>query len=158
LANIPGLDSLIRSTLFHLYERCKSIYMDGTRGFKAGSLLIYQLIKYINLVRNLTHLPFLFTATALFNWYRNKQLQGNAELYAKLTPKYPLGCNVPTISSFYYPTFLNPKVELVTSPITEIMNGKTICTKDGREYSPDVSIFNGFWMKKAYSCYLYLGT
>jgi cation diffusion facilitator CzcD-associated flavoprotein CzcO len=81
-------------------------------------------------------------ATAFFNWFRKRQLNGNAELYEKLTPKYPTGCNFVATSSIYYPTFLKPNVELVTSPITRIENGKRFCTKDGNEYLPDVSLSN----------------
>jgi hypothetical protein len=124
--------------------------VNGSRGFKAGSLSLFLIFDQQTAFLGKefytsNNVCFLFTATAFFNWYRKKQLQGNAELYAKLTPKYPLGCNVLTTSSLYYPTFLNPKVKLVNSPITEIMDGKTICTEDGREHSPDVSILNSFW-------------
>jgi hypothetical protein len=36
LANIPGLQTLIRKSLFRFSERTKSIYMDGSRSVKAG--------------------------------------------------------------------------------------------------------------------------
>jgi hypothetical protein len=52
---------------------------------------------------------------------------------------------------------LKPNVQLVTSPISGILNGKTICTEDGNEYLPDVSILNRFTARKmnSLSGYLY---
>jgi cation diffusion facilitator CzcD-associated flavoprotein CzcO len=61
------------------------------------------------------------------------------DLRAKLTPGYRLGCKRTLISNDYYPSLMQPNVELVTDPITAI-TPRGIVTADGRERELDTII------------------
>ena len=64
----------------------------------------------------------------------------DAELRAKLTPHYELGCKRVLISNDFYPTLARPNVELVTEPIKEV-RAHSIVTGDGIERPIDVLIY-----------------
>lgn len=60
-------------------------------------------------------------------------------LRAKLTPDYLLGCKRVLLSSDYYPTLTQPNVEVVTTPIREIVDDGVV-TEDGHCYRVDAII------------------
>jgi cation diffusion facilitator CzcD-associated flavoprotein CzcO len=60
-------------------------------------------------------------------------------LRAKLMPDYTLGCKRVLLSSDYYPTLAQPHVDLVTTPIREIV-ADGLVTEDGRRYPVDAII------------------
>src|SRR5690606_4360097 len=57
----------------------------------------------------------------------------------KLTPKYSFGCKRPSFSNEYFPTFNQPHVELVTTPIARI-TPRGVVTRDGAERAIDTLI------------------
>ena len=61
------------------------------------------------------------------------------ELRAKLTPDYDFGCKRPTFSNTYYPTFLEPHVDLETTSIDHVEGGG-IVTADGDRVDLDVLV------------------
>lgn len=60
-------------------------------------------------------------------------------LRAKLTPDYLLGCKRVLLSSDYYPALTQPNVDVVTTPIREIVEDGLV-TEDGRHWPADVII------------------
>ncbi len=63
----------------------------------------------------------------------------SAELKAKLTPDYTIGCKRILPSNNYYPTFLRPNVHLHTNGIDRI-DGNCIISKDGTRTDVDTLI------------------
>ncbi|WP_405144978.1 NAD(P)/FAD-dependent oxidoreductase [Sphaerisporangium sp. NBC_01403] len=73
----------------------------------------------------------------------------DAELRARLTPDYTIGCKRILLSDDYYPTFGRDDVELVTDRITEIRE-HSIVDATGREHPVDVIIYGtGFKVTEA---------
>lgn len=65
-------------------------------------------------------------------------------LRARLTPRHPFGCKRPLLSNHYYPAFNDPRLELVTDPITRIAGG-AIETADGTRRPVDtIVVATGF--------------
>ncbi len=64
----------------------------------------------------------------------------DADLRARLTPAYELGCKRVLISSDYYPALCQPNVELVTDRITRVTR-RGIETADGVERPVDSIVF-----------------
>jgi cation diffusion facilitator CzcD-associated flavoprotein CzcO len=62
------------------------------------------------------------------------------ELRAKLTPNYAMGCKRVLLSDDYYPALTRPNVELVTSPITEVLP-QGVRTADGRVHEVDGLVY-----------------
>ena len=60
-------------------------------------------------------------------------------LRAKLTPNYLLGCKRVLLSSDYYPALAQPNVDVVTTPIREIVDDGVV-TQDGHRYRVDAII------------------
>ena len=69
----------------------------------------------------------------------NKQVR-DAELRAKLTPHYEVGCKRVLVSSDFYPAVQRENVELVTERIREVC-AHSVVTEDGVERPQDVLIF-----------------
>jgi cation diffusion facilitator CzcD-associated flavoprotein CzcO len=65
---------------------------------------------------------------------------GDADLRARLTPSYLMGCKRILISSDYYPALTQPNVSLVTDGIIEIRE-KSVVTGDGTVHDADTLIF-----------------
>ncbi|MFP3902554.1 MAG: flavin-containing monooxygenase, partial [Acidimicrobiia bacterium] len=61
------------------------------------------------------------------------------ELRERLTPDYTIGCKRILISNDWYPTLVQPNVDLVTSPITEV-RPHAVVTADGTERPVDTII------------------
>jgi cation diffusion facilitator CzcD-associated flavoprotein CzcO len=64
----------------------------------------------------------------------------DADLRAKLTPDYTIGCKRILISDDYYPALTQPNVEVVTAPIREV-RASSIVDGDGVEREVDTIIF-----------------
>jgi cation diffusion facilitator CzcD-associated flavoprotein CzcO len=64
----------------------------------------------------------------------------DAELRAKLTPRYTMGCKRVLISNDYLPALARPNVEVVTAGIAEVREG-SIVGRDGLERPVDAIIF-----------------
>jgi cation diffusion facilitator CzcD-associated flavoprotein CzcO len=62
------------------------------------------------------------------------------ELRRKVTPDYTVGCKRVLISNDYYPTLMQPNVELVTDGIREV-RATSVVTADGTEREVDTIIF-----------------
>ena len=60
-------------------------------------------------------------------------------LRAKLTPNYLLGCKRVLLSSDYYPALTQPNVDVVTTPIREIVEDGLV-TDDGRHWPVDAIV------------------
>jgi cation diffusion facilitator CzcD-associated flavoprotein CzcO len=78
---------------------------------------------------------------------------GDAELRAKLTPSYTLGCKRILLSNDYYKAMTRPNVELVTAPIERI-TPKGIQTRDGVEHPADAIICGTGFMVGDYLTHL----
>jgi cation diffusion facilitator CzcD-associated flavoprotein CzcO len=63
----------------------------------------------------------------------------DAELRAKLTPDYALGCKRVLLSDEYYPALCRPGTEVVTEPIREVV-AHGVVTADGAEHPADTII------------------
>ncbi|HEX4206898.1 MAG TPA: NAD(P)/FAD-dependent oxidoreductase [Ktedonobacteraceae bacterium] len=63
----------------------------------------------------------------------------DAELCAKLTPHYTMGCKRILLSDDFYPALTQPNVEVVTNHIREI-RAHSIVTEDGTEHEVDAII------------------
>jgi cation diffusion facilitator CzcD-associated flavoprotein CzcO len=64
----------------------------------------------------------------------------DAELRARLTPSYRIGCKRVLVSDDYLPAVAQPNVELVTNGIAEV-DARGIVTRDGRSRPVDAIIF-----------------
>ncbi|GAC1442194.1 MAG: NAD(P)/FAD-dependent oxidoreductase [Mycobacteriales bacterium] len=64
----------------------------------------------------------------------------DAELRAKLTPDYRLGCKRVLLSNTYFPALTQPNVDVVTDAITEIRPNDVV-TADGAQHPVDTIIF-----------------
>jgi cation diffusion facilitator CzcD-associated flavoprotein CzcO len=62
------------------------------------------------------------------------------ELRAKLLPSYSMGCKRVLLSDDYFPALVQPNVDVVTSPISEV-RPHSIVTGDGVEHEVDTIIF-----------------
>jgi cation diffusion facilitator CzcD-associated flavoprotein CzcO len=71
---------------------------------------------------------------------RAVQLRGDRRLIAATSPDYPLGCKRILLTSDWYPMLRRPNVELVTSPIREVVSD-AIVTEDGMRRPIDTIIF-----------------
>jgi cation diffusion facilitator CzcD-associated flavoprotein CzcO len=63
----------------------------------------------------------------------------DAELRAKLKPRFRLGCKRLLLSNHWYPALMRPNVELVTDDISHV-HGRTIVLADGSEREVDTII------------------
>jgi cation diffusion facilitator CzcD-associated flavoprotein CzcO len=62
------------------------------------------------------------------------------ELRAKLTPTFPIGCKRLLFSNDWFRTLADPKVELVTEPVTEITETGVV-TADGQHRQVDAIVY-----------------
>ncbi|MFI6870337.1 flavin-containing monooxygenase [Nocardia sp. NPDC050406] len=62
------------------------------------------------------------------------------ELRAKLTPDYPIGCKRGLFSNDYFPALCEPNVDVVTTPISEIVP-QGVRTADGTVHAVDVIVY-----------------
>ena len=70
---------------------------------------------------------------------RAMEVVEDPEVRAKLTPDTPYACHRPLMSNYYYPTFNQPNVELVTDAITRITPAGVV-TADGTEREVDTIV------------------
>jgi cation diffusion facilitator CzcD-associated flavoprotein CzcO len=85
-------------------------------------------------------LPYLVKGgEAVSRWWLRRQVGGDDELVAKLTPAYGLGCKRPSLSNTYWRTFTRDNVDLVTVGIDRVTR-TGIRTRDGREQEFDVLV------------------
>ena len=70
----------------------------------------------------------------------NRQIPGDADLRAKLTPGFPIGCKRILISDDWYPALARDNVEVVTEPVTAVTTSG-VRTADGRERDVSVLIY-----------------
>jgi cation diffusion facilitator CzcD-associated flavoprotein CzcO len=113
LRRFPALQRAIRSAIYYNNE-----------------LLILGLVRRPRLLAGLERLAL---------GYLKRQVP-DAEIRAKLTPDYRIGCKRIIISSDFLGTFMKPNVELVSEGIRKIVpNG--IVTQDGRKIELDTIIF-----------------
>ena len=69
-----------------------------------------------------------------------KQIPDDAELRAKLTPDFPIGCKRILISDQWYPALARDNVEVVTEAVTEVTPGG-VRTADGTERDVSVLVY-----------------
>jgi hypothetical protein len=113
LRRFPALQRAIRSVIYYNNE-----------------LLILGLVRRPRLLAGLERLAL---------GYLKRQVP-DAEIRAKLTPGYRIGCKRIIISSDFLGTFMKPNVELVTEGIREIVPDG-IVTQDGRKIELDTIVF-----------------
>ena len=95
------------------------------------------------------HLDVLPFAEKIVTRYLKKAIP-DAELRAKLTPDYRLGCKRVLQSNTYYPTFLRPNVELSTDGVAEI-TADGVVDGNGVFHEADVVIYGtGFHVVDAF--------
>jgi cation diffusion facilitator CzcD-associated flavoprotein CzcO len=75
---------------------------------------------------------------ALAGWHRRRQLP-DAALRDALAPPYPLGCKRIIYANDYYPTLMQPHVDLVTAGIDAVLP-TGVRTSDGREHALDALV------------------
>ncbi|KFL37245.1 hypothetical protein N788_10420 [Arenimonas donghaensis DSM 18148 = HO3-R19] len=112
LARLPPYAALVRRSWVAFLEL-------GRRGFEDGTLMRRLLL-----------------------WLARRHLQGQVAdpaLRAALVPGYPLGCKRIIYSSDYYPTLVQPHVELVTAGIERFTATGIRCV-DGSERELDVLV------------------
>ena len=93
-----------------------------------------------------------FTLEPRLAWPAKKMALANlakavadAELRARLTPTFEIGCKRILISNSYYPAIASDNVELVTDPIAKV-TGDAVVTTDGVERPVDVLVVaTGFY-------------
>ena len=74
-------------------------------------------------------------------WRTQLRLQvRDPELRARLVPDYPLGCKRLLFSNEWYPALVQPNVEVVTEPVTEVLP-HGVRSGDGRVHEVDVIIY-----------------
>ena len=112
LARLPPYAALVRWTWTRVLEW-------GRRGFDEGTLARRAML-------------------ALAEAHRRRQVP-DAELRARLTPPYPLGCKRIIYSSDFYPALQRPNAELVTAAISQV-TPTGVRTADGRERPLDVLV------------------
>ena len=113
LRRFPVLQRAIRSAIYYNNE-----------------LLIVGLVRRPRLLAGLERLAL---------GYLKRQVP-DAEIRARLTPDYRIGCKRIIISSDFLGTFMKPNVELVTAGIREIVPDG-IVTQDGRKIELDTIVF-----------------
>jgi cation diffusion facilitator CzcD-associated flavoprotein CzcO len=95
------------------------------------------------------HLNVLPFAEKIVTRYLEKKIP-DAELRAKLTPDYRLGCKRVLQSNTYYPTFLRDNVDLSTDGVTQIVSDGVI-DGNGVKHEADVIIYGtGFHVIDAF--------
>ncbi|MDA0164963.1 NAD(P)/FAD-dependent oxidoreductase [Solirubrobacter ginsenosidimutans] len=72
--------------------------------------------------------------------HRRRGLEGDADLIARTTPDYTLGCKRILPSNDWYRTLTRENVELVTEGVAEIRE-RSVVTTDGRELEVDALLF-----------------
>jgi cation diffusion facilitator CzcD-associated flavoprotein CzcO len=131
----PKVDPSTPRALAWLFRRCPAVQ----RVVRAVTGRAIELM-LIDLVVHHHRVPWLTRAAAAAMrslWYRLQV--PDAELRARLTPGYGLGCKRPTVSNSYLRTFTEPHVELVTDAIEAITPGG-VRTVDGRHRDVDVLV------------------
>jgi cation diffusion facilitator CzcD-associated flavoprotein CzcO len=78
-------------------------------------------------------------ASSIARVHRRRQVP-SAELRAKLTPSYVMGCKRVLLSDDYFPAVGQPNVSLVTAAISEV-RPHAVVTADGAEHPVDAIIF-----------------
>jgi cation diffusion facilitator CzcD-associated flavoprotein CzcO len=82
----------------------------------------------------------------------------SAELRARLTPAYAIGCKRVLLSNDYYPALARPNVELISAPIREIRE-RSVVDSTGREREVDAIIYGtGFSVQRPVPPGLFRGT
>ena len=76
---------------------------------------------------------------AYFTQYIHEELGDRTDLLEKVVPTYPPFGKRMLMDNGWYRMLRNPKVELVTAPITEITPDRLV-TEDGTEYEADVLV------------------
>jgi cation diffusion facilitator CzcD-associated flavoprotein CzcO len=74
------------------------------------------------------------------DWERSRRLGNDADLLAKATPDYTIGCKRVLFTSDWYPTLLRDDVDLVTGPV-ERVTATGVVGADGVEREADVIIY-----------------
>jgi cation diffusion facilitator CzcD-associated flavoprotein CzcO len=131
----PKLDPLTPAWLRRFYRVFPPAQHLARRLSTRGTELVL-----IDLVLNHRRVPFIAKglAVAARRWWYRSQVH-DAEVRAKLTPDYGIGCKRPSVSNTYLKTFNRPDVELVTDSIDRI-TAQGVRTVDGTERSTDVLI------------------
>lgn len=115
----------------------KRLYRSVPATQRAARATLYAL-------RELIFLPFRYPqlvglAESVAQWHLKSQVK-DAELRAKLTPTYRLGCKRVLVSDDFYPAVTQPNVSLVTQPIARI-NAQGVQTMSGEQHNVDAIIF-----------------
>jgi len=106
------------------------------RLYRLGQFAVRDLVNYRMIRRNRLLRRFLEKAS-------RKLLEehvSDAELRAKLTPDYEIGCKRVLITDDFYPALAKPNVELIASAVREVREGSLVA-EDGTEREIDTIVF-----------------
>ncbi|RJO78898.1 NAD(P)/FAD-dependent oxidoreductase [Nocardia panacis] len=108
-----------------------------------GALLVerfgwFALTEFLSL--GLVELPVIARVVAQLGRRQLRRQVPDAELRAKLTPDYPVGCKRVLFSNEYFPALTQPNVAVQTAPIIEI-RPDGVRTADGVTHPADVLIY-----------------
>lgn len=128
LPHVNRRTSKLERTLF----RRLPILQRADRAFTTGYMEVTNLV--------MTRRPGVLKALeAIGRWHVKRQLPGEPELQAALTPDYRLGCKRITLSNAYLRAYAKPHVSLVTSGIARA-DARGITTADGVHHELDVLV------------------
>lgn len=137
----------------HVFQRSPSWIMPKRdRAYRPWEIWGFRRLPFVEkLYRDLIYLQLEARFFGFFpsSWVRGKLEQVAVEhlraqvsdpaLQALLKPDYPIGCKRALISDDYYPALQRPNVEVVTSPIERVTEGR-ILTRDGASRPVDTII------------------
>ncbi|WP_370379287.1 flavin-containing monooxygenase [Catenulispora sp. GAS73] len=130
---IPKYDYAFGAAARWAFRRIPGLRL-AMRGFMyavVGEALLYSAIAGSSLGRGVQRFS---------RRHMHKQIPDDAELRAKLTPDFPIGCKRILISDDWYPALARDNVEVVTEAVTEVTSSG-VRTADGRERDVTVLIY-----------------
>ncbi|MBW8487602.1 flavin-containing monooxygenase [Actinomadura parmotrematis] len=114
------------------------------RGYRSAIYLVQE-----SFVLGFENPRLLKLASGLAQWHLKRQVP-DAELRAKLTPRYTMGCKRTLVSSDYYPALTRDNVQVTTAGVAEV-RPRSIVAGDGTEHPVDAIIFGtGFHVTDAF--------
>ncbi len=112
--HVPGLRKLLRGAIYTLCEVFGTAFRDQSR--------LMRVLQFVA------------------KKHMQRQVPGDAERQALLTPDYAMGCKRVLFSNEYYPAVARDNVQIITTGIREITE-RGLVTEDGVEHAVDVIVY-----------------